>query len=248
LNLLNEVSLFLKSCERALILVMSLLLVGCADSVRRDLIHLENSVDDFRALYSEQNGKLEQLEERLRSLQGRVEELEYSQKRTLGDEVSSLRDALSTLKRRVPPPGIVPEAALESAEASSKALPSEIAGLVSSSLGMIREGSFDKAIPLLDAALEKGEGQNFSAEILFWLGVCHDGQEDYRQALLAYHRIISLSADSPLAAVALFRQANVFLRMNDRKSYLATLRKLTSTYPRSAESKEARKLLAANSD
>ena len=223
-------------------------ITGCVSAVERDLVQLENSVDDFRALYAEQSTLIEQLDAKVKSLQGRIEELEYAQKRTLGDEVSSLRNALSTLKKRVPPPGIVPEAALDSAEASAKGLPSEISSLVSSALAHVREGSFSKAIPLLEGALEKGEAQNFSAEIMFWLGVCYDGLGDNRKALLAYHRIISLDSDSPLAPAALSRQADVFERMGDNKSRVVTLRKLVSSDPRSPVAKEARKLLTRVSE
>jgi TolA-binding protein len=225
------------------LLFLGLVLASCAKNIKRDIVNLENSVDDFRVLYSEQSAKFQEIEANFKTLQTRIEQIEYNQKKTLGDEVSSLRSALSTLKKRVPPPIIVPEEALESAEASAKALPKEISSLVTTALSALREGSFNEALQLLETALEKSSGQNFMSEIMFWIGVCYDGLEDNRKALLAYHRIISFDDKSQLASAALLRQAFVFSRMQDKDSYDVTLKKLIASYPKSLEAKEAHSLL-----
>lgn len=228
-------------------IVVMLTATGCTQSIRRDVIRLENDFDEFRALYAEQSAEVETLQRKVSVLTGRLDELEVERRGKLGTEVSSLKTALSTLKKRVPPPPVVPAEALESAEASAENLPDSLSPKVSTALALIREGSFGEAIPLLKAALEASndepDGSKVSAEILFWLGVAYDGQDDNREALSAYREIISQFPQSPLVPSALVRQAQVFERLGDMRAYTVTLEKLISDYPKSDEARDARKRL-----
>jgi TolA-binding protein len=222
------------------LLLSPTLFVACSTKVKKEVRKLENNFDDFRSFYQQQASTIEGLEETVRALQGRVEELEYAQQQLLGSEVTSIRESLASLKRRVPPPAVVPSVALDSAEASAQALPSEISENVKNALGKIREGSFEEAIPLLEDSLSRSEGKSFSAELLFWLGVAHDGLEHPREALTAYNEIVSNYTQSPLVPASLLRQAGVFERLEDTKAYTLALQKLIKDYPRSPEAQSAR--------
>jgi TolA-binding protein len=144
----------------------------------------------------------------------------------------------------VPPPSIVPEAALEKSLTSSDALPVEFSGDFKEALQLIRAGDFAKAQTYLEGILEIERAQKYLPELLFWMGVAYDGQEDFRQSLLIYHRIISEHPKSPLVPAALLRQSILFERMRDTDAAKTVLKNLVNNYPHTPEAEEARIKLA----
>lgn len=206
--------------------------------------HFRSEIDDLRELQVSRGLELDSVREELQELRGRVEELEHQR----SGEVKSIKRALSTLQKRMPPPAVVPRAALEKALASAGALPELVAEPVREALGLIREGAFAKAIGLLDQVLAGAEGERYVPEVLFWLAVAHDGLEHDRPALVAYHRIIIQFPKSALVPAALLRQAQVFERMQDVEAARDVLKKLVQEHPRSKEAEAARSMLGSTAD
>jgi TolA-binding protein len=206
--------------------------------------HVQREIDDLRELQVSRGLELDTLREEMQELRGRVEELEHERK----GEVKSIKRALSTLQKRMPPPAVVPRAALEKALASAGALPQPVAEPVREALEHIREGAFAKAIALLEEVLAGAEGERYIPEVLFWMAVAHDGLEHDRPALIAYHRIIIQFPNSALVPAALLRQAQVFERMQDADAAREVLKKLVQEHPRSREAETARSLLGSTAD
>ena len=157
-------------------------LFGCTAALRQDLDTLERSMKDLRSQQAEQTSQLAGLQADVRSLQGKFEELDYSQKQKIGSEVSTLKDQLSNLKRRVPPPAIVPADVLDSDEAFARTLSEDTALRFTEGLTAIREGNFEQAISVLQTALDVSGNEPQSGNILFWLGVAYEGAGDNRNA------------------------------------------------------------------
>ncbi len=226
---------------RSLILFTSLLLTSCVNN--RQLDKLQTSLDDLRGLQAEQTTEIANLREESRELRGRLEELEHTQDQRLGKDLTSLRDDLSTLKRRVPPPPIVPVAALDADEARIPSLPSDMSQPFSEGLLKIREGDFPGAVPILQAALDSSYGPETAGYVLFWLGVANDGLKDNKAALQAYNELVSKYPKHPRAASGLLRQSAVFARLGDKSLATLTLKKLVADFPKSAEAVEAKEKL-----
>lgn len=217
----------------ALVIITS----GCAGA---RLDRVEKLVDDVRTAQNEQSAQLESVTTEVAELRARLEELEFSQKKRIGTEVDSIKDQLSSLKRRVPPPASVPAEKLDDDEQLALAISGDIGERMGRGLQFVREGNFAEAVPELQSALDGSVGKQHSANILFWLGVSYDGLADNRNALLAYGQIVSMYPKHPIVPSAMLRQARLFEKAGDNKAASIVLKKLVADYPKSSEAIEAK--------
>src|SRR5688500_17595448 len=102
--------------------VLMLSLGGCGPSMQKDFSRLDDSIGSLRAIQAEHTSELESIQAEIRRLSGKLEEIEYSQSQRIGQDIRVLRDDLSTLRQRVPPPPIVPSDALEADEAYARGI------------------------------------------------------------------------------------------------------------------------------
>ena len=225
--------------RRVVLIGVVALFSGCAAG-SGSIKSLERSIADLRAMQSEQTEALSSLDSQLRTLAGRVEELEFSQNKRIGSEVSALKEDLSNLKRLVPPPAAVPVPELEADEAWASNLPADQAQIFVDGLALVREGKFADALPLLREVSERNAGSPKGAVPLFWQGIAHDGLADNRGALRAYTEVAARFPKSNRAPTALYRQALVLVRLGDRKTATLSLRKLVDDYPKSPEAPMAK--------
>jgi TolA-binding protein len=231
---------------RGQVVTLCILLGGAGCSSSGKIRHIKDEITSLRNVNLQQATELESLQISIKKLEGRVEHLEQSSDKVFGKEVSNIKSAIDTLQKRVPPPSIVPEAALEKSLASSDALPEDFSGDFKEALQLIRSGDFAKAQTFLEGILEIESAQKYLPELLFWIGVAYDGQEDFRQSLLIYHRIISEHPKSPLVPAALLRQSILFERMRDVEAAKTVLKNLVNNYPHTLEAEEARIKLAGS--
>ncbi|MCB0321217.1 MAG: tetratricopeptide repeat protein, partial [Bdellovibrionales bacterium] len=150
---------------------------------------------------------------------------------------------LTSIRRRVPPPPIVPVLALESDEVLATKLPAEISRLFTNALLRIREGNFAEALPLLSEAEGLSVGRDWAPILVFWSGVAEDGLADLKRALATYHRMVQEYPQHPRSALALLRQASVFVRLHDTDTARLTLRKLLQEFPGTSEAAQAKERL-----
>ena len=220
-------------------------LCSCVPSGRMtsDITRVQRDVSDLRSFQAEQTTQISSLQAQVRTLNGRLEELEFSQNKKIGSDLTTLRDDVSRLRRRVPPPPIVPLAALEEDESLAGSLPGEVASVFNDALGKIREGQFRDALALLQQVQDMSANNESYANILFWIGVANEGLGDNRSALKAFYAISSNYPRHPRAALTLLREASVFTRLGDSSSARLTYQKLISEFPKSPEAATARERL-----
>jgi TolA-binding protein len=226
------------------LMLVFVVLSGCsAYDLGKKVARLERSISDLRVLQSEQGDSLNSLDSQIKLLAGRLEELEFAQSRKIGTDITALKDDLSALRKRIPPPAGVPTAELEADEVWSNRLNDEVRKLFNDALGMIREGKFGDAVSLLENAAEQTEGTEYAGPVLFWLGVTFDGLLDNKGALRSYAASVSQYPKSHRAAASLLRQADVFVRLGDKKTAQLSLKKLIDDYPKAPEVVEAKERL-----
>lgn len=222
-------------------LAFVLALSGCASrKMEDDIRRLERSLNDLRAFQSEQTETISSIDRQVRAISGKIEELEYSQNKRLSGDLTALREDLSSIRRRVPPPPGVPANELEFDEVWGKSLTGEIGTLFLDSLQKLREGKFADALSLLQNATEQMEGTDRAPVALYWMGVAYDGLQDDKGALRAYSEVISRYPRSQRAPSSLLRQADVLARLGDKKTASLSLQKLLEDYPRSPEAPRAK--------
>lgn len=225
--------------------IAAMTLCGCTDAIQKLQVQfnrLDANVNDLRSFQAEQTSKITTLETQIRELSGRIDELEYGQKQKLGT-IDTLKSDVSTLRKHVPPPPIVPAEPLEQDEASIGRLPSELAEPVGEGLQLLREGNFEKALSFWDDALYLGSGTEWAALALFWRGVALDGMNDNRKALENYHDLVSRFPKYARVPLVLMREASVLIRLGDSKTARLTLNKVIADFPRSPEAAQAKQRL-----
>jgi len=212
------------------------LLTSCAgQKLQVDLEKAQQSIGALRSFQAEQATQIDSLRNEIRTLTGRMDLIEHSNTNQLGSDLTSLKNDLSSLKRRVPPPGGVPLEALEQDEVLAASLPEEISKLFADALQKIREGMFENAVPVLRNSLDLSYGKDWSANVLFWLGVTYESLNDNRNALASYNEINTRFAKHPRASLSLFRQSEMFVKMGDKATAKLSFKKLIADYPKSRE-------------
>jgi TolA-binding protein len=214
---------------------------GCApaagDRLSRDIARLERDIADLRAFQAEQTTRIAAAQAETRALFGRLEEVERIATQGRPGETSSQELIEAQL------PAVVPAEALRNDEQFLSALPGNVRGPFGDGLSSIRGGDFSGAIPRLERALDLSAGQAFLPNILFWLGIAHEGLGDDGRALSAYHDFTTRFSRHELASQALLRQSLLFTRLGDSSAARLTLQKLVAEYPDSREATIARERL-----
>jgi TolA-binding protein len=230
-----------RGLQASLVIPVMVFLAGCSTQhLEEEIRRLQRSMNDLRAFQTEQNETISALDRQVRQISGRQEEIEFAQNKRIGTDLSALREDLSSLKRRVPPPSIVPASELEVDEVWIESLVGDARNVMADALLRVREGKFSEAVPLLRNAEEYLQGSDRAAIPLFWTGVCYDGLGDDQGALRAYASAVGSFPKSTRAPLALLRQSDAFARLGDRKAAAIALEKLVDDYPRASEVRPAR--------
>jgi len=221
----------------------SLSLVSCTPGLEEDMLRMQKSLSNLRSVQADQTVKISALEEDVRKITGGLEELNYSQDHKLSGAITSLQDSLSQIKRRVPPPTIVPQDLLDADQLRASDLTPEVAASFTQGLSSLREGNFERAEPFFTEVLDVSNGGESEIKSLFWRAVTYEGLENHKRALEDYIKLSSNFPKSNRAPIAMLRQSSIFVRLGDTQAAKLTLGKLVADYPKSDEASEARRRL-----
>lgn len=239
--------------KKKFILAVTFVFAACAPqgASHSDLQRFEKKLNDVRSFQAEQNSELSALQEEVRILTGRLEQVEYR----AGVGVSAIggRPKSPAPSPVIPhnsvvaantPPAIVPLEPLEEDEARAPHLDVQVSRLFQDALYFVRRGQYRQAIPLLDQIIAFSGQKEGHLQSLFWKGVCYDGMGNNREALSSYNALIQAYPSSPRARLGLLRLASVFIRIGDTNTARLTLQKLVAEAPRTPEAEAAKKKLA----
>ncbi|MCI5065813.1 tetratricopeptide repeat protein [bacterium] len=218
---------------------------GCAVPKRfqQRVERLERGIEDVRVVQAELIARVDGVENQARKFSGKVQELEYSQSYQIGGDVDTLKQDISRLQRRIPPPPLVPQVALENDEIASEKFPPELERIFQNSLRRVRTGSYREAIPGFMRITDSGAADDIRARAYFWLGISEEGAGNNPNALRAYHLLSQNFPSHSRVPLALLRQASVFIRLKDTETGRLTLQKIISQFPSSPEAADARSRL-----
>ena len=235
---------------------------------------IDSKVTSIRSTQADLRVEMEQLQEDVKKLSGRVEENEHLIKRAverdLGDQ-DAARAELSRLKEKVAEmdaavkrheeylgygmpgakakgaPGSGPAGQPE-VEKGSGTVPVEPKSgelvLYEKALASYREGNYEGAIEGFTDFLKKYPNSDRADNAQFWIGESYMALKQYEQAILAFQEVIKKYPDGNKVPNALLRQALAFLEIKDKTSCELLLKKIVKNYPGSSEAKIAEKKLA----
>jgi tol-pal system protein YbgF len=213
---------------------------------------------------------IDEMQEQIRKLNGRVEENERLVKRSverdLGDQ-DAMRSSVNTLSERVaalegiveqhnrylnlppvqPKPAAGAETPAPGKPETQPAAPAEPktkeTDLYDKSIALYRDGKYEEAIDGFKAFLKAYPKSDRADNAHFWIGECYMALKQYEQAILAYQEVIKNYPKGNKVPSALLRQAFAFLEIKDQTSAKLLLSKVVKNYPNSNEAKIARKKL-----
>jgi tol-pal system protein YbgF len=213
---------------------------------------------------------IDQVQEEVRRLNGRIEEnerlLKRAVERDLGDQdaarasVSSMSERLSTLESTVeqhhrylnlPPAQPKPGEEAEPAPAVKPGTPPAAAvepktketELYDKSIALYRDGKYEEALEGFRTFLKTFPKSDRADNAHFWTGESYMALKQYEQAILAYQEVIKNYPKGNKVPSALLRQAFAFLEIKDQTSAKLLLNRVVKNYPSSSEAKIAQKKL-----
>jgi len=232
------------STKKATAILAIVSLCSCATQRLDDEIdRLKVSLKDLRSVQAEQTTKISELEDEVRKITGSIQEVQYATDQKLGRSIENLQGDVSLLRKRVPPPTIVPQEELAKDEESLSGLPSELSGPVAQGLQSLREGNFERALAFWDESLDLAVGTDWEAMTIFWRTITLEGLQKSPEAVQEYLNLVKRFPKYKRAPLALYRQGQLLLRLGDKKVARLSFIKLVSDYPKSPEADLARQEL-----
>jgi tol-pal system protein YbgF len=208
----------------------------------------------------------EALKVQIQILQGRIEALEYNQKKEqsnlkeqgqLSDSVTKeLKDLQARLQRlekppaQPPPPadsGSKPEKSKEvTQEAKEEPKEAKETGKVSSeeifeaAQGLLQKQAYGGAKKKFEEYFKVAPKGKYLEEARFGLAESLYGTKEYEEAILTYQKLIKSYPKNKHIPEALYKQALSFLNLKDAASARLLLEKIIKDYPKSEQAKKAR--------
>lgn len=222
--------------------LLLVILSSCFNSANRNKIGISEQMQALTSLQGEQMERISLLEERLREVYGKLEELEYTYQKGFKKELSNLKSNLVGVERRLPLPEIVPKETLLEDKVFAKETIGKEGVDLESSLNLIQKGEFTEAIYNLSLLVE-GSTPEVSMRAIFWQALSSEALYEYSTAINQYNQLITNFEKSPRAAESLFRLVNLFNKMGNNKLAVLTEKKLSKSFPNTIWSKKAKQVL-----
>lgn len=216
-------------------------------------------IDQLSAIQAEQTIRITQLEESIRALQGKIEELEYrlSGKRIDKPVViqqtptvptkpsfinnaqpqSSTAPAASTITGM---PSVVPADLYQEDLAFAASYDPEVAESFTKSLNYLEKGITNSALSEINAAIDLNLNKRETSRLLLWKGIIYEAMSDTARAIKTYNDLSLKYPQELRSRTALLRQGSLFIRLNEKELAKITFDKLIADYPGSEEAKKAK--------
>lgn len=234
-------------------LLLICMLAGCSGNsmLNQKVSELERDVRGLQRLQAEQVNRLEEVGTTLRTLNGKIEELEYTAQQRA---VSAVQPRIEQ-EPPLPPessgerrPSVIStelpiEALREDEQLVSQAV-DPVSEQLLKGLTFLRTQSYAQALATFDTATSMSDKNPTLLPLLsFWKGVTADLLTNHTLALRSYNDLISEYPSHPRTPLALLRLGGVFMELGDEKTAELTYEKLLTDYPKSKEAREARERL-----
>lgn len=244
--------------------LITVFIVGCkttADIEREQLVDsMSVQVVEQQKLLSENNLKIQEIDERMNQIYGQLEETRYEDKQKILEKenervktLSELSERLNVLETRI----TNLENRFDTQEQFIKKTTSTLKKISSSpkqksissstdALYVRAMANFDKkyyktAIPLLEDLIDnKKLTAAKRVRARHALGIIHYNQKKYDDALVLFSKIFTSYPKSSKAPSSLFYIAQSFLKKSQKNDAKNTLNQLIKQYPRSKEAKQAK--------
>lgn len=206
------------------------------------------------------------LKVQIQILQGRIEALEYNQKKeqlhisdSVTKEIKDLQARVQRLEKPPTPPpppvdsGTKPEKSKEVTQESKEEQkeaketdkgkePAKVSSeeIFETAKGLLQKQGYGGAKKKYEEYLKMAPKGKYLEEARFGLAESLYGTKEYEEAILTYQKLIKSYPKSKYIPEALYKQALSFLNLKDTASARLLLEKIIKDYPKSEQAKKAR--------
>ena len=231
-----------------LVFLITIIITGCTSTeeltmINRNIASIENDIKT----YKEQNNmrietvlkdndaikkqiadlsiQLNNNDEKIRSILGKIEALEF-QLKTFYQETKSEQNALKK-------PGDIKTEVVARPEDKNYEVRYKEA------FDLFQKKVYHDAIKKFSEFIASYSGTPLIPNAYYWLGECYMGIKDYEMAILNFNEVIKKYPNSEKAPRALLSQADAFFNLKEKENAIIALKKVKQLYPKSEEAKIA---------
>lgn len=212
----------------------AVLLSSCAGSkveeIGQQTKSVKNDLADLRQLQAQQSSAINEIRAELRTLQGRIEELQH----TSVGKTAELESTITALQARVPPPPGVPEDLLNADESKIGSITGAAADQYRKALSEVRTGNFDASRQTLTSFVDANPGTAFTDNALFWLGITYDKLNQYDRSIGSFSEVYQKYPAEDMVAPSLYYLSETLVKMGSKNEAVLTLQKLVDEHGSSA--------------
>lgn len=207
----------------------------------------QTSEKQLRTQYASVNVSMETLQQELRLLTGRIEEIEYLLNRKLADSeaagqkrqerldeigaaVAETDQRLVVLERYL---SLDAKAAPAKPGGSTAAAP--VQSLYKTAKGAYDKGDWAKARQLFTQLIQEQPNSDNADNAQFWIGETYYNEKWYEKAILEYQTVIEKYPKGNKVPAAMLKQGLAFLKLDDQSNARLVLKRLTQKYPKTNE-------------
>ena len=229
---------------------------GMDTKVRSGQVNLRTDIDEVQEQVRRLNGRIEENERLLK----RAVERDLGDQDTMRSSVGTMSERLATLESTVeqqqrylnlPPVQLKPGPGAETPPAVKPETPPTAAvepktkesELYDKSIALYRDGKYEEAIVGFRTFLKTFPKSDRADNANFWIGESYMALKQYEQAILAYQEVIKNYPKGNKVPSALLRQGFAFLEIKDQTSAKLLLNRVVKNHPNSSEAKIAQKKL-----
>jgi tol-pal system protein YbgF len=192
------------------------------DRVRGDVEGRLRILEEREKTYGErhktQEGKIRELEDRLKGLEGKTSE---SMAKQTGAEKPISKEALTELK----------------------GVPTGMGDLYKEAYETLHRGDLEGGRRKFEAFLKQYPNTELSDNAQFWIGETYYSKKDFERAILEYEKAIVKYPEGDKVSAALFKQALAFIELGDKANARNLLKRVIEKYPHSDQAEMAKKRL-----
>jgi tol-pal system protein YbgF len=222
--------------------LLSLTFSACSDNKIDALeLRLDRDLRQMREEIAVQNNQIEELRGELGRVTGKVEEVQY----VASGRTQELEQSLRRVSSRVPPPPPVIESLFNEDERMIAQQSGPAAEIFTAGLQFLREGDFSNARDTFARFVEENPKTAFTDNAYLWQGISHEALEEWDRAVAAYSLGFQRFPAEDRVPACLFKLAESFERMGQKKDAQLTFEKLIEEHPRSEFTPKAKDRVSA---
>ena len=227
------------------------------NEVSRDLSTLgenrDSSEKTLRGQYAGLNADMDRMQQDLRLLNGRVEEIEYALKRKLGDyesgsqksgqRLDELNLSIEKMDQRISrmeqylnmeakQPGQAPATPAAASPAPAAASDQQ---LYTQARQAYDHGDMDKARELFKKLIKEFPKSSIVDNAQFWIGESYYREKWYEKAILEYQTVIEKYPHGNKVPAAMLKQGLALKQIGEKSSARLILQELVKKYPKASE-------------